>query len=193
MTRVAKNLTKDFLLSILLGVLVLLLLSLCGCRTPLDDRQNELIETWGAGNKAFAEVIQQYQKVTDEAAANYHDLQGESVKREFSRWVDTHTDEFGGLVYVDESGQIKPMPAAKMLSEIEKRDAALTTIVESKHRWGAVQSSVSKAVDDFVLMTHVSLSSNADIAQAKRSAQQFIDSALVALSTVATGAAVAGG
>ncbi|MBV6429799.1 MAG: hypothetical protein KIPDCIKN_04374 [Haliscomenobacter sp.] len=194
MTKTTRMIARDTGVAVLIAVVVTVILSMLGgCRTPLDDRQNELIDAWGAGNKAFAEVITQYQQATDKAAGRYHDLQQESIRREFTDWLDSHTDEFGGLVFVDADGNVKPMPAAKIVMEIERRDSAVAIVTESKSRWELVQASVRRASDDFVMMTNVSLSTNADIAEAKRSAQQFLDSALMAISTLATGAVVVGG
>ncbi|MFH1418866.1 MAG: hypothetical protein ABII12_11355 [Planctomycetota bacterium] len=161
-----------------------------GCQTPLDIRQTELIDAWGQGNKAFAKAIGEYAKIMDRVAADYHRSQGQLRDSQWDLWLGRHTDQDGGLVFQDTDGEIKPMRVEQLCAALTLRDQAFQTIAESQSVWRQADATVKKAVDDFNVMTQVALSTNAEIADARKSAQRFAESALNALAGIAGGVGI---
>jgi len=166
-------------------ILTALVTCLAGCETALNLRQGELIRTWGEGNRAFAHVIAEYRQAVSEGARNYHTLQRTLVEQQFDQWLSRHTDEQGGFVYRSDTGEALPMPVAKLKEEMERRDQALAAVADGTHTWEQADARLAKAIDDFRVMTQVSLSTNEEIAEARRSAQQFIESSLSGLAAAA--------
>lgn len=164
-----------------------LLIILSGCRTPLDIRQADLIQTWGDGNRAFGLVIEEYCAVMDRVAGRHHQVQLDLRDKDWELWLSRHTRSDGGLVYQDDDGEIKPLTAAQLQEALALRDQASQTIAESERTWREVDARVKKAIDDFKIMTATTMSTNEDIAEARKSAQQFVESALSALAGLAGG------
>ncbi len=158
-----------------------------GCQTQLDIRQTELIETWGQGNKAFARAVGEYAKIMDRVATDYHRSQAQLRDSQWDIWLGRHTGDNGGLVFQDTDGEIKPMRVEQLRAALTLRDQASRTITESQSAWREADGMIKKAVGDFNVMTQVALSTNAEIADAKKSAQQFAESALNALAGIAGG------
>ncbi len=171
---------KRYVIALMAGSL------LVGCQTTLDIRQAELIEAWGEGNKAFAEAIDQYRTAMDEIASNYHKDQRDLRDTKWELWLSRHTREDDSLVS-DDNGTIVPMKVAQLKTAIESRDKASKIIADSERLWKEQDTKLKKAIDDFKVMTRVAMKTNADIAEAKKSAQQFIESALSALAGMASG------
>jgi len=159
---------------------------LVGCQTPLDIRQTELIQVWGEGNQAFVEAIDKYRIVMDGIATNYHESQRDLRNKEWELWLSRHTQDDGSLVS-DDNGTIVPMKVAQLETAIQLRDKASRTIADSERLWKEQDTKIKKAIEDFRVMTRVAMETNADIAEAKKSAQQFIESALSALGGMAAG------
>jgi len=172
-------------------ILTALVTCLAGCETALDVRQGELIRTWGEGNRAFAHVIAEYRQAVSEGARNYHTLQRTIVEQQFDQWLSRHTDEQGGFVYQSDTGEALPMPVATLKEELERRDRALAAVADSTHAWEQADARLAQAIDDFRVMTQVSLATNEQIAEARQSAQQFIESSLSALGGLAAAAGIA--
>ncbi len=167
--------------------MMILVVLATGCQTPLDIRQAELIDSWGQGNKAFARAVSEYAKIMDRVATDYHRSQAQLRDSQWDLWLGRHTDENGGLVFQDTDGEIKPMRVEQLRTALTLRDQASQTISESQSQWREADGLIKKAVDDFNVMTQVALSTNAEIADARKSAQQLAESALNALAGIAGG------
>jgi len=168
-------------------VAMFVLAAVGGCQTPLDARQAELIRTWGEGNRAFGKVIEEYATVMDSVAGRHHRTQRDLRDKDWELWLSRHTQEDGGLVYRDDDGTIKPMTVTQLQSAIALRDQASQTITDSERVWREADAKIKKAIDDFKIMTTTAMNTNEDIAEAKKSAQQFVESALSALAGLAGG------
>ncbi len=166
---------------------LLLLVNIAGCQTSLDVRQADLIESWGNGNRAFGMVIEEYCAVMDRVSGRYHQVQLDLRDKDWELWLGRHTQSDGSLVYQDDNGEIKPLTAAQLQAALALRDQASHAIAESERTWREVDARVKKAIDDFKTMTATAMSTNEDIAEARRSAQQFVESALSALAGLAGG------
>jgi hypothetical protein len=163
------------------------LLFVAGCQTPLDIKQAELLQTWGEGNRAFAGVIEEYCQVMDSVADRHHQLQYQLRDKNWQLWLGQHTQPDGSLVFQDDDGAIKPMRVDQLAAALALRDKASETIAGSERVWQEADSKIKKAVEDFKIMNATALSTNENIAEAKKSAQQFVESALSALGGLAGG------
>lgn len=163
-----------------------------GCQTNLDIRHTELVRKWGEGNRAFAKSIDEYVKVVDSIATKYHQKQRELRDAKWEFWLSQQTDDDGALVYMADDETVKPMLTEQMRSAIASRDQASDIILESERTWDAADAKIKRAIEDFTKMNEVALGTNEDIAEAKKSAQQFINSALDALAGLATGLGISG-
>jgi hypothetical protein len=168
-------------------VTAVLLVAIGGCQTPLDVRQTELIRTWGEGNRAFGKVIEEYCTAMDNVAGRHHQTQRELRDKDWELWLSGHTQEDGGLVYRDDDGTVKPMTVTRLQAAITLRDQASQTIADSERVWQEADARIKKAVEDFKIMTATAMNTNEDIAEAKKSTQQFMESALSALTGLAGG------
>ncbi len=84
------------------------------------------------------------------------------------------------------------MLVAQLRKALALRDTASTTITESERTWADADAKIKRAIEGFQKMNAVSMDTNEDIAEAKKSAQQFIDSALGALAGFAAGVGIGG-
>lgn len=166
---------------------ILLFLLVSGCQTPLDVKQTELLQTWGEGNRAFSKVIEEYCTVMDRVAGRHHQVQRDLRDKDWELWLSRHTQPDGSLVYQDDDGAVKPMTVAQLQAALALRDAASQAIADSERVWQDVDGKIKKAIDDFKIMTATAMNTNQDIAEAKKSAQQFVESALSALAGLAGG------
>ncbi len=123
-------------------------------------------------------------------AETYHQNQEELRDTKWELWLSQQTSDDGALVYRAEDGSIKPMQVAQLRAALRSRDDAATTINGSRRAWADADAKISRAIDDFKKMTNVGMATSAEIAKAKKSAQQFIDSALNALAGFAAGAGI---
>ncbi|HVP12133.1 MAG TPA: hypothetical protein VMV94_13215 [Phycisphaerae bacterium] len=166
---------------------IVLVMLVAGCQTPIDVKQAELIQNWGEGNKAFGRVIEEYCKVVGGVADNHHRLQRDLRDKDWELWLSRHTQADGSLVSQGEDGAIQAMKVDQLQAAMALRDQASETIAQSERTWREADAKVRKAIEDFKVMTSIALSTNEDIAEAKKSAAQFADSALSALAGLAGG------
>ena len=163
---------------------------LTGCQTPLDQSQSELIRTWGEGNRAFGVAIETYAKAVDGATGRHYDAQRRLIDAGWNAWLAQQTDEKGQLVYMAADGTIQPMPVSMLVREVAKRDEQFAALAVLQMQTAGQQAAIHQSIADFHDMNLIGLDDNEDIARAKASAQQFIDSALGALGGFAAGAGV---
>jgi hypothetical protein len=168
-------------------LVVAVALLVTGCQTPVDVKQTELIQSWGEGNKAFGRVIEEYCKVMDGVADNHHLMQRDLRDKNWELWLSRHTQTDGSLVSQDDDGNIKAMTVDQLQAALALRDQASETIAQSERTWREADAKIKKAIEDFKIMTSVALSTNEDIAEARKSAAQFAESALSALAGLAGG------
>lgn len=158
-----------------------------GCQTPLDQKQSDLIRTWGEGNRAFAVAVTTYADTMDKVALRHHASEREKIDTTWRLWLANQTNDAGELVYTADDGSVKPMLAEHMMEAIQRRDDALTQLTASQANWKYADERMKAAIRAFEVMNMTSLATNEDIAAAKASAQQLIDSALSAIGGFAGG------
>ena len=121
------------------------------------------------------------------AADNHHQLQRDLRDKNWELWLGRHTQADGSLVYQDDDGSIRGLKADQLQAALALRDQASDTIAQSERTWREADGKIKKAIEDFRVMTGVAMSTNEDIAEARKSAAQFAESALSALAGLAGG------
>lgn len=178
-------------------LVVVFLTGLTGCKTPLDQRQLELIQNWGTANQAFATAIEVYQgkmrKIMDtqfeDQRKQKHLVWQQFLAMNSVDGVLVETDENDQIV-IGTDGQPQPMRRAALERELEYFWKELAQIDENEEIYHAVDQELTRAIAVFREMNVRGVETSEDILEARRSAQRLMESALSALAGVAAGLGV---
>lgn len=158
-----------------------------GCKSNLDKKWHDVNVKSNQTNLVFAEMLKNYSKAANEMVEKKHILQQDSLKRDWENFLSIHNQD-GRLVSKDTNGAIVPMSIVDLNKAIELKDAKQKAIEDSEKSWMQIQGPFMNAIDKFIITTNRTGATEAEIMEAKESAQQFFDSMMSAVGGMAVGA-----
>lgn len=176
--------TKKVLVTYLFLLISLLTI---GCKSNLDKKWHEVNVKSNQTNLVFAEMLKNYSKAANEMVEKKHLLQADSLRRDWENFLSIHTQD-GRLVSKDADGKIIPLSVVDLQKAMDLKDTKQNAIAESEKSWMRIQGPFMNAIDKFIAATNRTGATEAEIMEAKESAQQFFDSMMSAMGGMAVGA-----
>ena len=158
--------------------LIVLILGVSGCYTPLNKAQHQVLNTRHDVDKVFLTSLEIHQAEMDKMMHNH--FQNEKIKLEvaFNQWIAEQT--------VD--GKINSFDLIKAL---KTKSDTLLKIEGDRQRWELLNQRHMQNLNNFSVLAETNWQNAKEVQKAMESAQYLLDSSLTAIAGAAAGVVVA--
>lgn len=114
---------------------------LTGCVSDLDRKIVQVRAEAHTLSTVFVEGATLFAAKADVMATSKHDYVRTVVERDWTAWLDRHTDASGGLVSTDATGAVVPMKTTQLKAAMDQRNAALIATALEEVNWAQIHDS----------------------------------------------------
>lgn len=164
------------------------LLFLIGCADKLDKDQSRVRQDFGKTCAIFGEAARQREAAISTFANQSFATSKAMIEKDWTSWIETHTDAQGCLVSKHADGSIGPMPVVQLVQAMTARSDKLMQLAMAQANWQAKQADYISAINQFISTAAKLTQKEIDVQDAKESAQATFDKVLSAIGGIAAGA-----